>query len=85
MPSTFYIRSYEIHSFMTSATAALSKFLEAHDRYLALDQARTTCRQPAEREQMHIEILKAYLEVQYRAKMIAGLQYADGNDYAEVN
>jgi hypothetical protein len=74
---------YELH-FMTSATA-LSKFLEAHDRYLALDQARTTCSQPAEREQMHIEILKAYLEVQYRAKMIAGLQYANGNDYAEVN
>ena len=40
---------------------------------------------PALREQMHIEILKAYLEVQYRAKMIAGLQYADGNDYAEIN
>jgi len=70
---------------MTSATSALSKFLEAHDRYLALDQARCTCRQPAEREHMHIEILKAYLEVQYRAKLIAGLQYADGNDYAEVN
>ena len=69
---------------MTSA-AALSKFLEAHDRYLALDNARTTRTRPIEREQMHIEILKAYLEVQYRAKMIAGLQYADGNDYAEVN
>jgi hypothetical protein len=69
---------------MTSAIA-LSKFLEAHDRYLALDDARTSCTRPVEREQMHIEILKAYLEVQYRAKMIAGLQYADGNDYAEVN
>jgi hypothetical protein len=70
---------------MTSATVALSQFLEAHDRYLALDEARTTCSEPAEREHMHIEILKAYLEVQYRAKMIAGIQYADGNDYAEVN
>jgi hypothetical protein len=69
---------------MTSATA-LSKFLEAHDRYLALDQVRTSCNRPAEREQMHIEILKAYLEVQYRAKIIAGLQYADGNNYAECN
>ena len=69
---------------MTSATA-LEKFLDAHDRYLALDDARTSCNRPAEREQMHIAILKAYLEVQYRAKMIAGLQYADGNSYAEVN
>jgi len=69
---------------MTSALA-LSKFLEAHDRYLALDDARTSCTRPIEREQMHIEILKAYLEVQYRAKTIAGLQYADGNDYAELN
>jgi hypothetical protein len=34
---------------------------------------------------MHIAILQAYLEVQYRAKMIAGMQYAAGNDYAEVN
>ena len=69
---------------MTTA-AALAKFLEAHDRYVALDQARTSCTLPSEREQMHIEILKAYLEVQYRAKMITGLQYADGNNYAEVN
>ena len=77
--STFYIRFN-----MTTATA-VTQFLEAHDRYLALDDARTSCTRPAEREQMHIEILKAYLEVQYRAKMIAGLQYADGNDYAEIN
>ena len=69
---------------MTTA-AAVSQFLEAHDRYLALDNARTSCTRPAEREHMHIEILKAYLEVQYRAKMIAGLQYADGNNYAEIN
>ena len=68
-----------------TTTLALSKFLEAHDRYLALDDARTSCTRPIEREQMHIEILKAYLEVQYRAKTIAGLQYADGNDYAELN
>lgn len=68
-----------------TTVAAVSQFLEAHDRYLALDKARTTCVRPAERELMHIEILKAYLEVQYRAKMIAGLQYADGNNYAEIN
>jgi hypothetical protein len=69
---------------MTTATA-LKNFLAAHDHYLALDDARTSCNRPAEREQMHIAILKAYLEVQYRAKLIAGLQYANGNDYAEVN
>jgi hypothetical protein len=34
---------------------------------------------------MHIEIMKAYLEVQYFARTIAGLQYADGMDFAEVN
>jgi hypothetical protein len=63
----------------------VTKFLEAHDRYLALDSARTSCTRPAEREQMHIEILKAYLEVQYRAKMIAGLQYAEGMDFAHMH
>ena len=63
----------------------VTKFLEAHDRYLALDNARTSCTRPAEREQMHIEILKAYLEVQYRAKMIAGLQYAEGMDFAQMH
>lgn len=68
-----------------NSAAALAKFLEAHDRYQALDLARCSCTRPAEREHMHIEILKAYLEVQYRAKCIAGLQYADGNDYAELN
>lgn len=76
-PSTFNV-------VMTQA-AALEQFVAAHDRYLALDEVRTSCNRPAEREQMHIAIMKAYLEVQYRAKMIAGLQYADGNDYAEVN
>lgn len=76
-PSTFV-------SAMTAATA-LEKFLDAHDRYIALDDARTSCSRPAEREQMHIAILQAYLEVQYRAKMIAGLQYADGNSYAQLN
>ena len=69
---------------MTSATA-LSKFVEAHDRYLALDHARTSCTRPVEREHMHIEIMKAYLEVQYRARVIAGLQYADGMQFAELN
>jgi len=65
--------------------AALSKFLLAHDRYLELDQIRTQCSSANEREFVHLEILKAYLEVQYRARVISGLQYADGMDYAEVN
>lgn len=65
--------------------SALTKFLAAHDRYLALDHIRTECASPKERESIHLEILTAYCEVQYRARMIAGLQFADGNDYAEVN
>ena len=65
--------------------SALHKFLLAHERYVELDQIRTQCANPKEREFVHLEILTAYLEVQYRAKVIAGLQYADGMDYAEVN
>jgi hypothetical protein len=64
---------------------AINQFLFAHERYLALDQSRTDCQGPTEREIMHIDILKAYLEVQYRAKVIAGLQFADGMDFAEIN
>lgn len=59
------------------------RFVEAHDRYLALDTARTDCRSAAERELMHIELLKAYLEVQFFARQITGQQYADGMDYAD--
>lgn len=71
---------------MNSAmNAAVSKFILAHDRYLALENLRFDCTSPKEREHMHLEIMKAYLEVQYRAKVIAGLQWADGMDFAEVN
>jgi hypothetical protein len=63
---------------------AVSSFLLAHDRYLELERLRTECSRPAEREVMYIEIMKAYLEVQYRAKVIAGLQYADGMDFADM-
>jgi hypothetical protein len=63
----------------------MDRFIFAHDRYLALDQARDQCVTPAQREFMHIQILEAYLEVQYRARHIASLQYADGNDYADQN
>ena len=41
--------------------AAVSKFLLAHDRYLALENLRTSCSTPNEREHMHLEIMKAYL------------------------
>lgn len=34
---------------------------------------------------MHIAILRAYLEVQYRARTIAGLQFADGISFAQMN
>lgn len=64
--------------------SAIQKFVFAHDRYLALNDVRTECSSPVEREHMHIEIMKAYLEVQFRARTIAGLQYADGMDFADV-
>jgi len=41
----------------------VNKFVEAHDRYMELDRVRTQCSSPAERESLHIAILKAYLEV----------------------
>lgn len=63
----------------------MDRFIFAHDRYLALDQARTDCTTPQEREFIHIQILEAYLEVQCRARRIAGLQYAVGNDYVDQN
>lgn len=63
----------------------LNRFVLAHDRYLALDLARTECANPMQREFLHIKILEAYLEVQYHARHITGIQYADGNDYADQN
>jgi len=63
----------------------VNKFVEAHDRYVELDRIRTECRNAKERESIHIALLQAYLEVQFRARQIAGLQYADGMDFAEVN
>jgi len=63
----------------------VNKFKEAHDRYIELDRIRVECQSAAERESIHIAILTAYLEVQYRARQITGLQFADGMDFAEVN
>jgi len=68
---------------MIAMLPAVHNFIEAHDRYLALDNARTGFDSPRERELFHIDIMKAYLEVQYRARIVAGLQYADGMDFAE--
>jgi hypothetical protein len=64
---------------------AIHRFIEAHDRYLALDGARSGFGSARERELFHIEIMKAYLEVQYRAQVISGLQYADGMDFADCH
>jgi hypothetical protein len=63
----------------------MERFVLAHDRYLALDLARTDCSTPAQREFMHIQILEAYLEVQYRARHIANLQFIEGNAYVDQN
>ncbi len=61
------------------------KFVEAHDRYMELDRIRTECKSSMERESIHIAILQAYLEVQLRARQIAGLQFAEGMEFAEAN
>jgi hypothetical protein len=70
---------------MTYMNTIVNKFVQAHDRYMELDKIRVDCTNPAERESVHIAILKAYLEVQFHARQICGLQFADGMDFAEVN
>ena len=70
---------------MIALLPAVHRFIEAHDRYLALDDARFGFANPNEREIFHIEIMKAYLEVQYRAQVVAGLQFADGMDFADMH
>ena len=70
---------------MIAMLPAVHQFIEAHDRFLALDEGRADFGSPHERELYHIEIMKAYLEVQYRARVIAGLQYADGMDFADCH
>ncbi|HEY1938679.1 MAG TPA: hypothetical protein VGJ33_12150 [Candidatus Angelobacter sp.] len=63
----------------------VNKFVQAHDRYMELDRIRTECTNPTQRESIHIAIMSAYLEVQFHARQITGLQFADGMDFAEVN
>ncbi len=60
----------------------MNGFIQAHDRYLALELARTECTTPAQREFMHIQILEAYLEVQCQARR---LQFAEGHAYIAQN
>jgi hypothetical protein len=63
-------------------TGLMQRFVEAHDRYLALEGGRAECHNETERELMNIAILKAYLEVQHFASQITGIQYAEGMDFA---
>ncbi len=65
--------------------SAIRQFISAHERYLELDRIRTECHSPQEREVMYIELLRAYLEVQYHAMIIAGIQTADGMEFARAN
>ena len=63
----------------------IRRFLAAHATYSSLIDLRTGCRSPQEREQVHIEILRAYLAVQYQARVISGLQEDEGMQFAEAN
>lgn len=65
--------------------SAIHNFVAAHERYLQLDNLRTDCRSPQERECMYIEIMKAYMAVQYHAMIITGMQTADGMEFARAN
>jgi len=65
--------------------SAIQDFVAAHERYTQLDHLRTDCSSPQEREFMHIAILKAYMEVQYRAMIITGIQTAEGMEFARAN
>ena len=64
---------------------AIEQFIAAHERYIQLDDLRADCGSPQEREHMYIEILRAYMEVQYRAMIITGMQTADGMEFARAN
>jgi hypothetical protein len=65
--------------------SAIQRFIEAHERYAKLDVLRTQCSSPQEREIMHIAILQAYLDVQYHALIITGIQTAEGMEFARAN
>ena len=85
LPDSNFDREVETEYWRMRMTHEMNCFVEAHDRYLALDRARTDCSSPAQREFIHIKILEAYLEVQFHARHLAGIQFADGNDYVDQN
>ena len=60
----------------------IERFIAAHEHYLALARRRADCRSPQEREILHIEILQAYVDVQHHAKIITGVQPAEGMEFA---
>lgn len=62
---------------------AINRFLDAHNRYMELDRVRTACCSPAQREIVHIAILRAYLEVQYCARVVCGFQRQEGMEFAD--
>ena len=64
---------------------AIESFLTAHEWYLALDNMRTYCLTPQQREKLHIEVMSAYLEVQQRAQLVAQLQLPEGRLFPPVN
>jgi hypothetical protein len=64
---------------------AIEHFIAAHSRYLELDRIRTDCSSPQEREVLYVAILRAYLDVQYHAMIITGMQAADGMEFARAN
>ena len=65
--------------------SAIEQFIAAHERYQQLDELRVDCDTPQEREHIYIEILRAYMEVQYHAMIITGMQAAGGMEFARSN
>lgn len=61
----------------------ITRFLDAHNRYMELERVRTSCTSPAQREMVHIAILRAYLEVQFCARVVCGFQRAEGYEFAD--
>jgi hypothetical protein len=64
---------------------AIQQFIAAHETYTRLDLLRCDCRSPQEREFLYIEILRAYLSLQYHAMIITGMQAAAGMEFARSN
>ncbi len=65
--------------------SAIENFLAARERYEELQNARVRHRSPEERERYHIELMRAWLDVHHHAQVTAGLRFAGGIRFAEVN